>query len=80
MQLVLVKIKARSLKAIKIQEVLTKHGCNIGLRLGLHEIADEACTEDGLIMLKVKSDQHAVTSLVTDLQSIEDVEVKAVSF
>jgi hypothetical protein len=78
MQLVLVRIKARQTHAVKVQEVLTRHGCDIMLRLGLHE-ADAACADDGLIVLQVKPEQSAVNSLVADLKAVDGVEVKAVS-
>ncbi|MCD4812245.1 hypothetical protein K8S19_00910 [bacterium] len=78
MQLVLVKIAARSSKAVKIQEVLTKHGCSIQMRLGMHEAAGDSCAEDGLIILKITPGQEVVNNLTADLQAVGDVEVKAV--
>ncbi len=79
MQLVLIKLKARTRQAVRVQEILTKHGCDISVRLGLHEDADSACSEDGLIILKVKADQAAVSALVADLNGLQDIIVKAVS-
>ncbi len=78
MQLVLIKVKSRQAHAVLVQEVLTKHGCDIMLRLGLHEV-DAACADDGLIVLQVKPDQNAVNGLVADLKAVPGVEVKAVS-
>ncbi len=79
MQLVLVKIRARTQKAVRVQEVLTRHGCDIKLRLGLHEVSGEDCANEGLIVLQVRPDPSAVDSLVSDLQAVGDVEVKSVS-
>ena len=79
MQLVLVKLKARSKKAPEVQKVLTQHGCDITLRLGLHEVTDATCAEEGLIILQVRPDRDAVNSLTADLQAVGDVDVKAVS-
>lgn len=79
MQLVLVKIKARTQKAPRIQEVLTRHGCDITLRLGIHEVTDASCANEGLIVLQVKPDLRLVESLVADLQAVGDVEVKTVA-
>ena len=42
-------INHRSKKAIQVQEVLTKYGCLIKMRLGLHE-AGNVCAEDGLVI------------------------------
>ncbi|MEW6516312.1 MAG: hypothetical protein AB1439_05330 [candidate division FCPU426 bacterium] len=79
MQLVLLRIKARQAHAVKVQEVLTKHGCDIMLRLGLHEVSDAACADDGLVILQVKPEQSVVNSLVSDLQAVVGVEVKSIS-
>lgn len=79
MQLVLIKIKARTQKAVKVQEVLTKHGCNITLRLGLHEVGGENCANDGLIILQVKPDQQVVNELTAELNVLGDVDVKTVT-
>jgi hypothetical protein len=80
MQLIIIKLKSRSSQAVKVQEVLTKHGGDIQVRLGLHGAAADNGDEDGLIILKVKSDQSVVNSLVSDLNSAGQVEIKNVSF
>jgi len=69
MQLVLVKLKARNVEAVRFQEVLTKHGCDISLRLGLHEMGGPECTNEGLIILQVRPDENAVNSLIADLKA-----------
>lgn len=82
MQLILVKLKARNAEAVKFQEVLTKHGCNIALRLGLHEMSGTECSNEGLIILQVKPDGQAVESLVADLRAIgpeDQLAIKTVS-
>lgn len=79
MQLVILKCSGRSAHAVQIQEVLTKHGCDIMVRLGLHEVSSDECSNDGLIILQVKNDQNVVNSLTADLSGIEGVTVKTVS-
>lgn len=79
MQLVLIKVEARTEKAVKVQEVLTKHGCNITLRLGLHEVTGENCTNDGLIILQVKPEQKAINELIAELNAVGGVQVKSVT-
>jgi uncharacterized protein (DUF1330 family) len=76
MQLVIVKLQARNTKAVQLQEVLTKHGCDITVRLGIHEQGDGECSPEGVIILQVKSDPKAVKSLVADLKSIGQLKVK----
>ena len=45
-------INHRSKNAVQFQEVLTRHGCTIRLRLGLHEAGD-VCSEEGLVLLQL---------------------------
>ena len=52
-KLMLIKIDHRSTEAVKVQSVLTKYGCNIKVRLGLHEVSNDFCSNDGLIVLEV---------------------------
>ena len=39
-----------------VQNVLTKYGCNIRTRLGLHDVSDNYCAETGLILLQMYGD------------------------
>lgn len=47
---VAVRIGQRSESAPKVQEVLTRHGCIIVARLGVHELS---CQQEGLVVLVV---------------------------
>ena len=80
MDLVLIKIGSRTKSASEVQEILTKYGCNITVRLGLHEASDDNCSNDGLIILKVKSVPQTIIDMTDELKKIEAVEVKTVSF
>ncbi len=71
-------INQRSKKAIEVQEILTKHGCIIKLRLGLHE-ADNVCAEDGLILLQLSGDSDEIETLKNDLNAIDDVIAKVMN-
>ena len=48
-----VRVNHRVANAVGLQEVLTKYGCNIKLRVGLHETSEKFCADDGVIMLQV---------------------------
>lgn len=78
MELVLVKLKARNQKAEQVQHVLTQHGCDISLRVGLHEVSKDGCSDEGLIILHVKPGGKAAKSLVKDLKTVGQLEVKTV--
>jgi metal-responsive CopG/Arc/MetJ family transcriptional regulator len=71
-----VLINHRSKNAKEVQETLTKHGCIIKMRLGLHE-ADNACSEEGLVLLQLGGDERERDDLQEDLNSIEGVKAKS---
>ncbi len=79
MDLVLLKVKARANHAPEVQKVLTEYGCNIAVRLGIHEITETTCSNDGLIILQVKPDQSAAEQMVAKLKTIPELEIKTVS-
>ncbi len=47
-----IELKDRAVNAPKFQELLTKHGCAINTRLGLHNASDQSCSPRGLILLE----------------------------
>ncbi|TYQ15658.1 UNVERIFIED_CONTAM: hypothetical protein Cloal_2139 [Acetivibrio alkalicellulosi] len=73
-----VLINHRSNKAPNVQEVLTKHGCSIRMRLGLHETGN-VCSEEGLVLLQVTGSKEEVCSLENDLNAMEGVKAKTMS-
>jgi hypothetical protein len=72
-KLLVVKIGARSNQATKVQEVLTKHGCSIRTRLGLHETSPNYCAEDGLVILELADNQEDIQALRNDLEKLSGV-------
>jgi hypothetical protein len=72
-KLLIVKIEARSNQATKVQEVLTKHGCSIRTRLGLHETSPNYCAEDGLVILELADNQEDIQALRNDLDKLPGV-------
>lgn len=66
----------RSETAPKVQEVLTRYGCFIRVRLGLHDAALDQCSEKGLILLQVCAKQEEVDELARELSAVPQVKVK----
>jgi hypothetical protein len=77
-KLILIKIDHRSNDAAKVQEILTKYGCSIKVRLGLHETSKEMCANDGLIVLKVEDEKATLENIVTELNKIEFVQAQLI--
>lgn len=72
-----IRIDHRSKKAPEVQEILTKHGCIIKLRVGCHETSPEKCAEDGMIILHIScQNKDEITALEKDLSNLEGVTVK----
>jgi len=68
-----VRMVNRVENAVKFQEVLTKNGCKIKTRLGLHEVSDDACSNDGIIVLQPYGTKEDVEALVQELNSLEGI-------
>ena len=65
--------------ATKVQEVLTRNGCNIRFRLGLHDAGLDSCSNSGLILLQVCGAKTEVEQLQAELQQVPHVKVKLMS-
>lgn len=77
-KVILVKIDHRSSEAVKVQNVLTEYGCNIKVRLGLHEVSKDYCANDGLIVLEVEGSGEELQTIVAKLNSVDYVEAKLI--
>jgi len=59
--------------ALKFQEVLTKNGCKIKARLGLHDVSEGTCSNDGIIVLRPCGTKDDVEALVKELNNLDGV-------
>ena len=69
--LIVIQVKHRSLSAPRAQEILTEHGCQIKVRLGIHE--DEP--DHGLIMVLAEGTKGNVKEMITSLSELPEVSV-----
>ncbi len=76
--IMVVVISKRIAEALKVQQVLTKHGCIINLRVGLHETGD-VCADDGLVLLHLCGTKTEIAALKTDLNKIKGVKAKTMT-
>ncbi len=75
--IMVIKISPRNEVAPKVQEMLTKNGCIIKTRLGLHEATNDSCSKSGLILLELLNDKKEdIDILSKDLSSLKGVSVK----
>ena len=73
-----VRMNNRTSNAIRFQETLTKNGCQLRARLGLHEAGGDVCANDGLIMLQPCGTKEEVESLTAELNALEGVTAKLI--
>lgn len=69
--------KNRIESAVKVQDVLTQHGCSIKVRLGLHEAGQgDVCSPSGLILLQLCCTAQEAAELQAELEKIPQVKAK----
>lgn len=72
-----VKIEPRVKKAPEVQEVLTKYGCIIQTRIGLHEASQTSCSNSGLVLLNlIDNHDEEVKELQEELNNVEGTVAK----
>jgi hypothetical protein len=76
-----VHITDRVTHAGDVQNVLTKYGCNIKTRLGLHEVGDgTSCSPNGLVVLEFVGTKAKCAALCKQLKAVTGVDVKTMTF
>ncbi|MFO8087271.1 MAG: hypothetical protein R6T91_05610 [Bacteroidales bacterium] len=66
--------------AVQVQNILTKYGCSIKTRLGLHEVVNEYCSTSGLILLELTGDMAEMDKLEMELKSVSELQVQKMEF
>lgn len=75
-----VNISSRTQAVPEVQKALTKYGCNIRTRLGLHEVSGDSCAPGGLLILEMFGDDKSIGEMIGALQAIQGVEVQKMIF
>lgn len=50
----------RTEEAVKFQKIITEFGCNIRTRIGLHNIGEYKCINNGIILLEVVNNVNEI--------------------
>lgn len=74
-----IKISNRLENAVSVQEILTKYGCIIKTRIGLHEEINGQCSPRGLILLEIINDEESI-KIANELCDIEEIEIQQMKF
>lgn len=63
-----------------IQGILTKYGCSIKTRLGLHDVDENHCSKSGIILLELAGNLDESIKLENELLKIEGLDVQKMIF
>ena len=77
--IIVISVEKRQEISAKVQEVLTKFGCIIQTRLGLHNSSKDSCSSNGLIILECIDNKEEIEKLNNSLLKIEGIKVKIVN-
>jgi hypothetical protein len=76
-----VLLKERQENAKDVQQVLTKHGCIIKTRLGVHTASEDACSPQGLIILEIiENPGKELSELESELSAFKNVKLQKMEF
>lgn len=75
-KILVIKVSNRPKNAVRVQEILTRFGCNIKTRLGIHEFSSECEDGDeGIIILELIGEQAEIEKMMNELERLDAVKV-----
>ncbi len=77
--LLVVLVGSRQKEALSIQEILTRYGCLVKTRLGIHDAGKNGCPDAGLIILELLPQQARIKKFRKELGSLPGVKTRLVS-
>lgn len=75
-----VLLSKRTDSAPKFQEIITKHGCIINTRIGLHHATKSSCPLGGVILLDLIGEDQEIQALENDLKTLPEIQIQKLEF
>ena len=75
-----VRLENRTENATQLQQVLSKYGCFIKTRIGLHDVENGKCSTSGVILLEIIGSDSEKQEFEASLQALNGVDVKKMVF
>ena len=75
-----IRLNDRNLCAPSLQEILTRHGCSIKTRIGLHDVSDNQCSPSGTILLELFGAEAALQALEDELRACPGLDLQKMTF
>jgi hypothetical protein len=57
--------------ATDVQKVLTEYGCSIRTRVGLHDVDENCCATNGLVLLEMYGEKAKINKMLDQLSTID---------
>jgi len=58
-------------EAVRFQEILTECGCDIRTRIGLHDIGEYKCVNNGIILLEVVNNINTTYDILSKYWQVQ---------
>lgn len=68
-----IRINGKISQAPGVQEVLTRYGCNIKTRVGFHEVNEDQCSMDGILILQLFGQESEIQAMFDELKQLDGV-------
>lgn len=78
--IIAVKVNGRTANAVLVQEILTRYGCHIKTRVGFHEVGDDNCSMDGILIVQLVGEEKGIKELYEALEKLDGVTPKFIEF
>ena len=73
-----IKLLNRVDTAAYFQAIMTKYGCSIKTRIGLHEASNGICSPNGIILIEYIGED--VSEFEKELKELKDIEIQKMVF
>ena len=75
-----IHVSDRLKNAADVQKVFTEYGCNIQMRIGLHDVDDRSCSPSGVVLIEFFGSEEEASAMVARLDAVEGVGVQKMVF
>jgi len=75
-----IRLEDRAKNAAALQEILSKYGCSIKTRIGLHDVENGKCSNSGVIILEIIGTDDEKSEFEKALKSVGGVDIQKMVF
>lgn len=75
-----IHIPEREKASVEVQDILTRYGCSVKTRLGLHLSTEDGKSQGGLLILELCGTREESDRLKQALQQIDGITLKSMEF